>query len=167
MENDAKYFERAIEILFEAKERDFRRILYKVAAIYPRALVEAKDGVAVTPDIPTEVQDRDLLIIGDGVSDEGNAVRTTSYSAPQMSGGTLVHTPTDDGSTTTVVGSPINNDRNIVDVLYMAGWKTDRIARAAGVSHTTVYKWKNKTQRPNALRTNMLRKSADDAGVSY
>ena len=146
MENEAKYFERAIEILFEAKERDFRKILYKVAAIYPRALVEAKDGVVVTPEIPSEIQDGDLLITGNEDICPPYPHQGSNCGSYRESGATLTE---------------VVNQHNIVGELYDAGYTTAQIAKAARVSHTTVYKWKHKTKRPSKKHADLLEAFAD------
>jgi DNA-binding transcriptional regulator YiaG len=153
MDNDTKYFGRAIEILFQSNERNFRKILYKVASIAPWALVEAVDGpekTAMRFDAAKEVEPVISSDNGIGVSSVVDVVENVTAEqkkeVPQRSDA---------------------RNTDIVDVLYRSGYTTAQIAKAANVNPTTVYKWKHKTRRPNALRTNMLMNLAIEAGVSY
>lgn len=55
-----------------------------------------------------------------------------------------------------VLKKPTRDSSDIVDRMYSLGYSANDIAEAAGVSTSTVYKWKHKKKTPSALRANSL-----------
>lgn len=145
---DVKYFERAIQILFESNDRNYKKILYKVASMHPCALVEAVDG-----------RQEDVPLIGAvGFDDKNDKYAKQDDLADVVIPSGII--PKDGFVEISPVELPIEKEKSIetdiIDRLVSSGYTTRQIADAAGVSHTTVYKWKHKTDYPRPRRVESL-----------